>query len=423
MKHIVNYDTFIPNYQYAHSTHIAEPEIGNMKHTSNAGCKSTLNRIATLVLSLSISVFSISTSAQSLKETHEQYPELANLFNAFDVIQAGIFDEIAAINADPATRMARNQLEIHLVEMANMSMSEMMAHGGHGGGMSMSMDMSKGPFHKLEVESRIKLLEKMRATNSDKDAKTAFKKSSAIDRHTATVLKQGRDFEQRLFAIYIDDSISDKQAAIASAIEDYLSDDRHSVATEPKNSAYLLSHDQATGFKSAFPLFSAFLWTQQWLQLAALEAVILQDLDYQATDGVSVTLERFWNKVGSSGGMSMFPAPNELPMAPAIAPDLYSQSPEAAVILDNLNILETVIVDILSFPNAENWEELIEQAVSLFTSKDSDSADTQGYLLFALRGGIYNQGGPAVGELMKSERNKGREQMNMKHSMIMATPH
>jgi hypothetical protein len=110
-------------------------------------------------------------------------------------------------------------------------------------------------------------------------------------------------------------------------------------------------------------------------------------------------------------------------MAPAIAPDLYSQSPEAAVILDNLNILETVIVDILSFPNAENREELIEQAVSLFTSKDSDSADTQGYLLFALRGGIYNQGGPAVGELMKSERNKGREQMNMKHSMIMATPH
>lgn len=393
-----------------------------MKYTSNSGCKFALSRIATLILSLSISIFSISASAQSLKETHEQYPELANLFNAFDVIQASIFDKVTEINADPATRMARNQLEIHLVEMANETMGHG-GHGGHGGGMNMSMDMSKGPFHNLEVESRIKLLEKMRATNSNKDAKTAFKKSSAIDRHTATVLERGRDFEQRLFAIYIDDSISDKQEAIASAIEDYLSDDRHSVATEPKESRYLLSHNQAGGFKSAFPLFSAFLWTQQWLQLAALEAVILQDLDYQVTGGVSVALERFWNKIGSSGGMSMFPAPNELPMAPAIAPDLYSQSPEAAVILDNLNTLETVIADILSFPNAENRDELIEQAVSLFTSKDADNANTQDYLLFALRGGIYNQGGPAVGELMQSERNKGREQMNMKHTMIMATPH
>ena len=194
------------------------------------------------------------------------------------------------------------------------------------------------------------------------------------------------------------------------------------MAVTPKESDYLLEHDQANGLKSAFPLLRGFLWTHQWLQLAALEAVILQGLDSQFNGGVDVALERFWNKVGSSGGMTMFPAPSELPMAPAIAPDLYSQSSEAAIILDNLNLLETVIADILSFPNVDNRDELMDQAVAFFTDKETNNAASMDYLLFALRGGIYNQGGPAVGELMQSERNRAREAMNMQHNMIMSSP-
>ena len=238
----------------------------------------------------------------------------------------------------------------------------------------------------------------------------------------AEVLKRGRNFEADLFAIYIDESVTNKQAAVAEAIENYLSDDRHSVAVTPKGDAFLLSHPQATGFKTAFPLLSGFLWTQQWLQLASLEAVILEHLDSQFANGTEIVLERFWNKVGSSGGMTMFPAPDELPMAPTIAPDLYSQSPEAAIIIDNLNVLETVITDILAFPNVENRAELIDAAISNFTSKESDNSEPMDYLLFALRGGIYNQGGPAVGELMQSERNRSRSAMDMQHTMIMSAP-
>jgi len=107
-------------------------------------------------------------------------------------------------------------------------------------------------------------------------------------------------------------------------------------------------------------------------------------------------------------------------MAPAIAPNLYSQSQEAAVILDNLNVLETLILDILSYPNTENREELMATAVSEFTDKSEETALNSDYLLFALRSGIYNQGGPAVGELMQSERNRSREAMNMVHSIIMS---
>lgn len=390
-----------------------------MTYTSMKHKRHSLNRFTTFAGTIIVGIFSTVAIAQSSTDIREQYPRLADLFNAFDVTQAQAFEEMAAINSDPATQEARDQLQMNLNMLTNMTMNEMMAAGmGHDG----SMGMSAGPYQELEVQSRIDLLAQMRGRHSDQAAEAAFENSSAINRHTAEVFKRGRNFEERLFEIYIDDSVTDKRAAVAAAIEDYLSDEQHSVAVVPKESTYLVEHDQATGFQSAFPLLSGFLWTQQWLQLASLEAVILQGLDNQFSGGVNITLERFWNKMGSSGGMTMFPAPSELPMAPAIAPNLYSQSAEAAIILDNLNVLETVIADILSFPNVENRDEMMDAAVALFTNKETDNDQSMDYLLFALRGGIYNQGGPAVGELMQSERNRTRSAMNMTHNMIMSSP-
>lgn len=395
-----------------------------MKHLTSGLYQPILKQLSAFLTSALICAVPVSSYAQNGAEIREQYPEVADLFNAFDVTQAKALEEIAAINANPATQQARNELKMNMNMRASMSMSEMMAAGmmNHDGPVNMDMGMSNGPHYDLEVAARMRLLELMRGKHSNETAEDAFENSSALGRHTAEVLKHGRNFEEALFTIYIDDDIEDKLAAVAGAIENYLSDDQHSVAIVPKESDYLLNHDQANGLKAAFPLMSGFMWTHQWLQLAALEAVILQGLDSQFNGGVDVALERFWNKVGSSGGMSMFPAPSELPMAPAIAPDLYSQSPEAAIILDNLNILENVIADIIAYPNAENRDELMDQAITYFTDKDTNNAQSMDYLLFALRGGIYNQGGPAVGELMQSERNRAREAMNMQHNMIMSSP-
>lgn len=389
-----------------------------LNHEPKSVARKTLLASAMVVASL----FTSALTAQEATEIRLQYPQVADLFNAFDLTQAKSFEEIAAINANPATQQAQNELQMSLNMQAKMTMSQMMASGMMSHGGAMPMGMASGPHHNLEVEARVRLMEMMRGKHSHEAAEAAFENSSAISRHTAEVFKRGRNFEERLFVIYIDDSIDDKRAAVTEAIYDYVSDDQHSVATAPKAGDYLLEHDQANGLKSAFPLLRGFLWTQQWLQLAALEAVILQGLDSQFNGGVNVALERFWNKAGTSGGMTMFPAPSELPMAPAIAPDLYSQSPEAAIILDNLNLLETVVADILAFPNAENLDELMDQAVAFFTNKASNNAESMEYLRFALRGGIYNQGGPAVGELMQSERNRAREAMDMQHNMIMSSP-
>jgi hypothetical protein len=96
-------------------------------------------------------------------------------------------------------------------------------------------------------------------------------------------------------------------------------------------------------------------------------------------------------------------------------------SPDTAVILDNLNVFETVIADVLSHPNLTNKNAAANALVAQFTSRDATSDSTIDYLLFALRGGIYNQGGPAIGELSQSERNRSRAEMGMQHAMIMST--
>lgn len=365
-----------------------------------------------------IGLVSQTAFAQAGDKIRMQYPQLADLFNAFDVTQAQTFEAINSINAQPAYMQTRAQLREHMELMKKMTMSEMMASGmmNHGGE---TMSASSSPYPDMEVAARINLLAVMRAVHSDEEAAQAYADNAAITELTSQVLRRGRVFENTLFEIYIDENIGDKPAAVNAAIVDYLSDDHLSVASVPKESEFLVEHGQATGFKTAFPRLSALMWTQQWLQLASLEAVILQTLDTQFPHAVDTALERFWNKIGTDSGMSMYPAPSELPMAPAIAPDLYSQSPEAAIILDNLNILETVVADILSYPNEEGREAKMETAVALFTNKEIDDSRPREYLLFALRGGIYDQGGPVIGDLTRSERNRSRDAMGMTHSASM----
>ena len=379
---------------------------------------SKFNRLA-LAKSMLVAAFaslamSSAVRAQDLGEIRDQYPELANLINAIDVTRVSAVEKIIAINNDPSTQQERLQFAMHMNMMANQD-----EHAMHMGG---GMDMPESTFGETEVEARVALLEELRARHSDEEAASAYLDSEAIDRHTSMVLTRGSQFYRNLLAIYVDDSVRDKPAAVKAAVEEYLSDARHSVAPQPKSISYLLEHEQGNALAMGYPLLRGFLWSNEWLELAALEAVVLESVDENSRGGVATVLERYWNKIGSAGGMSMYPAPSELPMVPAIAPNLYSQSPEAAYILDNLAVLKTMLLDIQGYPFVENREELIGKAVGEFTNKDDFMSAPLDYLYFALRGGIYNQGGPAVGDLMESERNRSRSAMNMQHTMIMSSP-
>ena len=379
----------------------------------------TIKAFAKYTLGVSFSVLITSYAQSQPGSLSKEYPELASLYNAFDLTQAGIYDAIEGIGLDPASGDGRMELKMHLDMMADMDHG---GHGGHGGGMMMDMD---GHFGQLETDARIALGKLVRGDHSLEQAESAFGNSSALTERAAKVLAHGRSFERSVWDIFSDDSTTmyQKQMAIEEAVKEYQNSEQTSaVSLSPKTADLYLGHIYADAFRMGFPKLSGLLYANQWLQLASLEAIIIGQVDPQFGGRVPLTLERYWNKVGSDTGMTMFPAPTEMPSAPAISPQLYSQAPQAAIIIDNLNMLESALADVIAYPNLQDRGTVIDQLVAQYTSDDMFVAETMEYLLNALRGGIFNQGGPAIGDLSRSERNRSRDAMNMNHTMIMSAP-
>ena len=357
----------------------------------------------------------VSVFAQTVGEKFgEAQPELAGLFNAVYLAQARMFAEITAIDNSAATRDARNQFERRLRMRANMSMAEMMATMGTHASMQMP-----GPFDELESALSDEMMELLQARVSSTEILDAYEDSSLPNR-AVEVIRLGRRFESRIYELLADNSISDKEAALVDAVSTYLSSGL-SVPIRPKLASLLLDHPYAGAFADGYPKISSLLWSTQWLQLATIEAMILQEQDSYYWGSIETVRERFQNKLVDSAGTSS-PLPVELPMVPAIAPTLFTLNPEAAIVLDNLNMFETVLSDILSYPNLGNKEAVVNSLVDEFTNHAENFDPTIGYLVSALRGGIYNQGGPAVGELSQSERNRSRMEMGMQHAMTMSSP-
>ena len=388
--------------------------------TSDKAFQRILTRGLALTVSAALSAGLATTVSAQSGALVENFPEVASLNNAFDVTQAALLDAMAEINANPETMQARMEVQMQLDMAKDMNGH---AHMGHRGG-EMSRNMGS-PYEELEVKARVALAEMLRQSHTDEAAQNALSKSASLPTHVWRVLSWGRKFERDIADIFANGSSSrsQKRAAVEVAIETYLNDDtRHAVATVPKHADLYLAHDHADGAKTAFPRLSALMWTNQWLQLASLEALVAGQLDSQFAGKVPVTLERYWAKVGSDTGMTMYPVPVDMPSAPAIAPSFYSEAPQAAMIIDNLNRLEVAVADIIAYPNLENRDELLEAVADEFTKDDVNVSDEMEYLLSALRGGIFNQGGPAIGELGRSERNRSRDAMDMVHTMIMSGP-
>lgn len=393
-----------------------------------------------LLLGLSVTT-GVLTQAQAQASLDEEHSELARLYDAFTVTHAAALDAIAKANMDPQYAQARaemrEQLE-QLEQMQDQGHGQMMSHGMmHSSGSSNShnpgshnpgshnMD-TNGPYRALDVQVRVDMGRLVRADHADTAAAEAYDNVAALPRHAAMVLAAGRQFEDKLWGLWSDPDrrIDAKVQATQAVIEDYRTGDAmHAIAGRPKPVSLYLDHTYAGSLKSAYPRLSGLLWSNQWLQLASLEAIIRGQVDPQFEGRVADTLERYYNKLGSDSGMSMFPSPVEMPTVPTIAPTLYTLAPEASIIVDNLNMLDAAIADIIAYPglDATIREQAILAKVAQFIDNDI-ATDDMSYLLSALRGGIYNQGGPAIGELQGSERNRSREAMGMQHHMSMSAP-
>lgn len=372
---------------------------------------------AVVLISMVSSVFAQSTGS----EFRRAYPDLADLFSAFDYSQAAVFEAMIEIGNSPATQDARDAFEQQLRMQQRMSMSEMMSMMA----MHMNMDMSNsGPYFEYESPVQVEIISTLEQNHSIAETMTAFENAGLPERAIA-VIQKGNEFESQIYNIYANEQIVDKSQALSAAVLDYLSVGNLSVPSRAKPSDDLHAHPYANAFADAYPVFSGLLWSTQWLELATIEAMILESQDAIYSGSVDLVEERFWGKLKNTSDSrlerpTIFPTPVELPMAPVIAPRLYTASPEAAVIIDNLNMMETVIADILAYPSIQDRRSLIIAVVDEFTNDSDRFDDNVDYLISALRGGIFNQGGPAIGSMMQSERNKSRMQMGMQHSMIMS---
>ena len=368
-----------------------------------------------LALSVGLSFAAAAAFAQAPGEKFRaQHAQLANQFDSAFVSQAKMFEEIAAIDESPSARDARDRFEKTLRMQASMSMAEMMAMMRTANNMHMH-----GPFEELESALGREMTESLQASYSSAEIEGAYR-NSPLPARAVEVIRVGREFESRLYDILADNLIQDKGAALADAVQTYLARSS-SVPAKPKPARLLLEHPQAQAFKEGYPKLSGILWSAQWLQLATLEAMIHEADDAHYWGSVDAVRERFRHKLAHGADMASS-TPVELPMAPTIAPTLFSLSPEAAIVLDNLNMLETVLADVLAYPNLRNKAAVMSSVVDEFTANADNVDTTIDYLASALRGGIYNQGGPAIGELSESERNRSRMEMGMRHSMVMSAP-
>ena len=350
----------------------------------------------------------------SANQLRSEFPELVALFDAFDVTQGAMYDRLLQITESSESREGRNELRRMLMMLANMSMAEMMRMGSHD---MTNMDRRMGPFGKLETEVMSDLSGMIQRPHSRSEIRTAFSSSGALTERAARVLQRGREFEARIFDIYSDDAITDKFAAVNEAIDDYVSDAQNSVAPQPKDPRLMYGHSFAGAFKAGYPRVSGLYWASQWLKLASLEPLMMGS---EVASGVNTTIERFEGKLGETGGITTLPS--EIPMVPGISPLLLHRHPEAAWIIDNLNVMEVVIADLLVHPDVTDREGPIDAVVAEFTVRDTNIMTGLGYrdyLLSALRTGIYNQGGPALGELATSERNRSRMEMEMGGHVVL----
>jgi len=368
-------------------------------------------------------LMAISTGAQGQANLEREYPELASFYDAFPVTHAAALDAIAKINADPQFAQARAELRQHLDEMKNMDHMQMMAHGS--GHEMHSMD-TNGPYGDISAQARAELVRIVRARHTDASATEAYDNAASLPTRASAVLAWGQQFQENLWDLWADPdmSVDAKVRATEAAIDDYQAGDKmHAISALPKPASMYLNHEYADSLKSAYPRISGLLWSNQWLKLASMEAIILGQVDPQYAGRVDVALERYYNKLGSDTGMSLFPSPVEMPTVPAISPTLYTMAPQASIIIDNLNMLSAAIADIVAYPDLDAWtrEQAILKKVEQFISEEN-ADDDMNYLLSALRGGIYNQGGPAIGQLMSSERNQPRDAMGMQHRMSMSAP-
>tara|TARA_R110002167_G_scaffold6277_9_gene29120 strand:+ start:8395 stop:9525 length:1131 start_codon:yes stop_codon:yes gene_type:complete len=360
--------------------------------------------IGLAVVSLATPLVAFAQTGNELIDT--RFPDLSRYLNTSQVLQAAVFDEIVASNNSADSMIGKGLLREALLELSEASASHYHSSSDH---LAML-----GPFRVFESRATPGLQAMIRREYSAQEAEELLEANGSIPPNAVMVLQRGRDFATKMVEIYLDDSLIDKHTAVDMALTDYLSDDAHSVPAQPKASELLSEHDYAYSFRVGFPQLSGLTWASQWLQLATLEVAMISKNQNELESGIENAIALYEEKIAPAHG-GLMALPTDIPTMPVIAPYLYGFHPGAAYVLDNIAALKVVIGDILVHPDVPDRGRAINEMVAKYTNKVEYLEGETDYLFFVLRGGIFNQGGPASGGMAQSERNRSRAATGEQH--------
>ena len=145
------------------------------------------------------------------------------------------------------------------------------------------------------------------------------------------------------------------------------------------------------------------MWAARWYQLAVLEALEPFGAAVERDRDLATVAARLGSKLSSGSPPNAFP--EELPLAPAIAPGLVSLHDRSASVIDNLNMMLEVLTDVLEHPAVADRRAALDTVIAQFTDRQYRCVSTDEWILVALRHSIFAQGGFALAAVTVNERN------------------
>ena len=336
----------------------------------------------------------------------KSFPKLVHYLDSTEILQLSVYEEIVATNESDEFAIGKALMLEQVTELQKAEESHYHTAGNHLATLS--------PYRVFESRAIPGMLAMIRRQDGLTDRHEFVPRSAAVPAQVGEILQKGDAFVIQILDIYLDETIADKGAAIDSALAHYLQDSTMSVPSKPKSSDLLSKHQYAYSYRVGFPQLSGLTWASQWLQLAVLETVMAGSEQTLEND-LNMVIELYERKLTPTHG-TMLQLPTDIPTTPVIAPTLFNRHPAIAYVIDNLAAFEVVVGDVLAYPDVADLDEAIADIVQDFTSKEEDIDDDMRYLEFVLRGGIYNQGGPATGGMDESERNRSRAATGAGHS-------
>ena len=239
----------------------------------------------------------------------------------------------------------------------------------------------------------------------DEVAEEAAAGYTVLGSRAAAIIERGNAFYREILGILADRSVTNRIEQLAAAVERYRSKPDIALPAAPKNMDILYNHAYALDFRTGYTDLDGVIWAGHWLNLAVSEPLTDFSEEERRLAGIDTVTNRYFAKLSYGEPPEFFPS--ELPLAPSIAPGLIFLSPEAAMIWDNLSMLQEVLADVLASPQVGDVRAAIDESVAYFMDPLNGITDQNTWEIMALRHGIFFQGGYPIAVMLESERNVG----------------